>query len=57
MTSGPLGMTLVRANRSLKSLRDVGLILGTKDGLRLNDVNALIDMSQFNPEHLAAFRL
>lgn len=52
-----LGMSLVHTNRSLKSLRNVGLISVTKDHVRLNDIQALIEMSDFNPEHLAKFRI
>lgn len=52
-----LGMSLVHTNRSLKSLRDLGLISVTKDYVRLNDVQALIEMSEFNPEHLSEFEI
>ncbi|QDI74797.1 winged helix-turn-helix domain-containing protein [Leisingera aquaemixtae] len=50
-------MSLVHTNRSLKSLRDAGLISVTKDHVRLNDVQALIEMSEFNPEHLSEFEI
>lgn len=52
-----LGMSLVHTNRSLKSLRDAGLVSVSKDYVRLNDIKALIEMSEFNPEHLTEFQL
>ncbi len=52
-----LGMSLVHTNRSLKSLRDAGLVSVSKDYVRLNDVKALIEMSEFNPEHLTEFQI
>ncbi len=52
-----LGMSLVHTNRSLKSLRDVDLISVTKNQVRLNDIKALIELSEFNAEHLREFRV
>lgn len=52
-----LGMSLVHTNRCLKSLRDDDLVSVTKDHVRLNNVDALIELSDFNPEHLSEFRI
>lgn len=52
-----LGLSLVHTNRSLRSLRERGLITVTKDHVRLNDVSAMIKLSEFNPEHLSEFSI
>lgn len=52
-----LGLSLVHTNRSLKTLRDANLITVTRSAVRLNDVDALIEMSHFNPDHLSEFSI
>ncbi|EBA11138.1 Crp/Fnr family transcriptional regulator [Roseobacter sp. CCS2] len=52
-----LGLSLVHTNRSLKTLRDANLVTVTRDAVRLDDVNALMNMSHFNPDHLTEFSI
>ena len=52
-----LGLSLVHTNRSLRSLRERKLIAVTKDHVRLNDIQALIKLAEFNPEHLSEFSI
>ncbi len=52
-----LGLSLVHTNRSLKSLREKGWVTVESDAIRLNDVDALMEMSLFNPDHLANFSI
>lgn len=52
-----LGLSLVHINRSLMALRKKGLITVHKDHVRLNDTEALIEMAEFNPEHLSEFEI
>lgn len=52
-----LGLSLVHVNRSLKKLREAGFVTVEKDWVRLDDVPGLIEMSDFNPDHLSEFSL
>lgn len=52
-----LGLSLVHINRSLMGLRKKGLITVDRDYIRLNDTAALIELAEFNPEHLREFRI
>ncbi len=52
-----LGLSLVHTNRSLSALRRQGLITVHKDHVRLDDIDALIEMTDFNPKHLSEFRV
>lgn len=52
-----VGLSLVHVNRSLRSLREQGFVTVNKDWIRLDDIPALIDMSEFNPDHLSEFSL
>lgn len=47
-----LGLSLVHTDRTSKKLRDQGLVPVAKDFVRMNDVQVLIKLSDFNPEHL-----
>ena len=52
-----LGLSLVHTNRQLSKLRRDGRIAMEHGKIRLNDFDRLIDMSEFNPDHLKAFSL
>jgi len=52
-----LGLSLVHTNRCLAELKRSGLISVAKDYLMLEDIDALTQMSEFNPEHLAEFSI
>ena len=52
-----LGLSLVHTNRSLRGLRSKGMVTLEKDYIRLDNIKALTDLAEFNPEHLAEFTL
>lgn len=52
-----LGLSLVHTNRQLAKLRRSGHITVERGQIRLNDFDRLIEMSEFNPDHLEAFSL
>jgi CRP-like cAMP-binding protein len=52
-----LGLSLVHTNRSLAGLRRSGLIEVKKDYIKLLDIEALTELSEFNPDHLAEFSI
>jgi len=52
-----LGLSLVHTNRSLKRLREEKLISVKANAIRLNDIDALIELGHFNPDHLAEFSI
>ena len=52
-----LGLSLVHINRSLMGLRKKGLVTLHRDSIRLNNIDALSAMAEFNPEHLAEFSI
>jgi len=52
-----LGLSLVHTNRQLAKLRRAGYITVERGQVRLNDFDRLIEMSEFNPDHLEAFAL
>jgi len=52
-----LGLSLVHTNRSLSALRRSGLVSVSKNYIKLEDINALVRLAEFNPEHLAEFSI
>ncbi len=52
-----LGLSLVHTNRCLRDLRQSGLITMSRDFIRLDDIAALSDLADFNPDHLAEFSI
>jgi CRP-like cAMP-binding protein len=52
-----LGLSLVHTNRSLKTLREDKLITIRSGAIRLDDVDALVEMSEFDPDHLSEFSI
>ncbi|MEM8655743.1 MAG: Crp/Fnr family transcriptional regulator [Pseudomonadota bacterium] len=52
-----LGLSLVHTNRSLRELRRDGLISTSRNSVKLENIDALIDMAEFNPDHLAEFTI
>lgn len=52
-----LGLSLVHTNRSLRALGESGLITVSRDFIKLEDIDALIELAEFNPEHLAEFSI
>lgn len=52
-----LGLSVVHTNRQLSKLRQAGRITMEHKQIRLNDFDRLIEMSEFNPDHLEAFAL
>lgn len=52
-----LGLSLVHTNRSLAGLRRAGLVSVSKDHIKLEDIDALVALAEFNPEHLAEFSI
>lgn len=52
-----LGLSLVHINRQLRTLKNQGLISIGRKWVRLNDVEKLTELSEFNPQHLAEFRV
>lgn len=52
-----LGLSLVHTNRQLAKLRRAGHITVERGQVRLNDFDQLIEMSEFNPDHLQGFSL
>ncbi len=52
-----LGLSLVHTNRCIGDLRKSGLITVAKDHIKLEDLDALIRLSDFDPERLAEFSI
>lgn len=52
-----LGLSLVHTNRSLRDLRQSGLITMSRDFIKLENIDALVKMAEFNPDHLAEFSI
>jgi len=52
-----LGLSLVHTNRSLRALREAKLITIKPGAIHLDDIDALIEMSEFNPDHLSEFSI
>lgn len=52
-----LGLSLVHINRQLMRLKREGLIEIGKKSIKLVDTEKLTELSQFNPDHLAEFRI
>lgn len=52
-----LGLSLVHTNRCIQGLRKDKLIEVSRDQIRLKDIDALIELSEFNTDHLAEFSL
>ncbi|MBD3664420.1 Crp/Fnr family transcriptional regulator [Sulfitobacter aestuariivivens] len=52
-----LGLSLVHTNRSMAALRKSGLVSMTKNHIKLENIDALVQMAEFNPDHLAEFSI
>ena len=47
-----LGLTSVHVNRTLKALRDEGLVRLTRSEVRIDDWDALVSAAEFDPAYL-----
>lgn len=52
-----LGLSLVHINRQLMRLKKEGFVTLTRKMIRLNDIDRLTQLSEFNPNHLSEFRI
>lgn len=52
-----LGLSLVHTNRSIADLRKRGLVSVTRNHIKLEDIEALTEMAEFNKDHLAEFSI
>lgn len=52
-----LGLSLVHTNRSINELRKGGLITASSNHIKLEDIDALSKLAEFNSEHLAEFSI
>lgn len=52
-----LGLSLVHINRQLMRLKNEGFITTSRKMIRLNNIDRLIELAEFNPDHLAEFRI
>lgn len=52
-----LGLSLIHTNKSLRALREANLITIKPGAIHLDDIDALIEMSEFNADHLSEFSI